>query len=96
MFCSFGLHWAQWFYMLDKYSASETQTQPYWLALIDGLEFIIKMRVLVGLLALVRRGTANASENKAALNYIKIHVMENEVIQLTGEEGNLSFYLADE
>ena len=54
------------------------------------------MRVLVGVLALVRRGTANASENKAALNYIKIHVMENEVIQLTGEEGNLSFYLADE
>lgn len=54
------------------------------------------MRILVGVLALVRRGIANASENKAALNYIKIHARENEVIGLTGEEGNLSFYLADE
>ena len=49
------------------------------------------MRVLVGFLTLEARGIANASENKTAVNHIKIHFMENEVIWLTREEGIYHF-----
>lgn len=56
----------------------------------------MKMRVLEEFLSPVTGGIVNASENIVALNYIQIHFMENEVIWLTREKGNLSFYLADE
>lgn len=40
------------------------------------------MSVLVGFLSLEARGITNASENKTALNHIKIHFTKNEVIWL--------------
>lgn len=54
------------------------------------------MSVLVGFLSLEVRGITNASENKTALNHIKIHFTENEVIWLAREEGIYHFILADE
>lgn len=55
----------------------------------------MKVKMLTRSLALVTRSITDNSENKASLSYIKIHLLENDIIWLTGDEGNLSIHLVD-
>lgn len=53
------------------------------------------MKIPIRSLALVISITDN-SKNRAFLHYFKIHLLENDTIWLTGDEGNLSIHLVDE
>lgn len=55
----------------------------------------MKVKMLTRSLALVTRSITDNSENKASLSYIKIHLLESDIIWLTGDEGNLSIHLVD-
>lgn len=55
----------------------------------------MKVKMLIRFLVFVIRSIIDNLENKVFLFYIKIYFLENDIIWLIGDEGNLLIYLVD-